>query len=78
MSTETRSYLKEWQQGFMSREEVTGEKTASGTANPNYRIPKLSGKVGLQSNKLNELASNISPPDKEKKKEISSTTHMIK
>ena len=68
------SNIKQWQQGFISREEVAGASTNSGAIDLNYRIPKLSNKKGLQSNKLNELASNISPPAKEKKKETSSVT----
>ena len=62
----------------MSREEVSGEQTTSSAANPNYKITKLSKEKELQSNKLNELASNISPPAKEQKKETSSTTQAHK
>ena len=59
----------------MSRQKVSGKATTSATldqpktpsaVNPNYRIPK---KSNLESNKLNQLASNISPPAKERKKE---------
>ena len=65
--------LSRWQQGYMSRQEVSGEATTSAaseqTANPsekkpNYKIPK---KSNLESNRLNQLASNISPPAKERK-----------
>ena len=78
MSTEPQSNLKEWQQGFMSREEVSGEQTASGIANPNYRIPKLSGKVGIQSNRLNALAANISPQPKRRRRKLQTQANLIK
>ena len=45
--TEAQSNIEQWQQGFMSREEVSSEATASGAVNFNYRIPKLSEKKGL-------------------------------
>ena len=57
----------------MSHQEVSGEvktsaastqPTHSSVANPNYKIPKQSK---LESNKLNQLMSNISPPAKERK-----------
>ena len=35
--------------------------------NPDYRIPK---KSSLESNRLNQLALNVSPPAKESKKEV--------
>ena len=59
----------------MSRQEVSGEATNSaasmqpitlGVTDPNYKIPKQSK---LESNKLNQLMSNISPPAKERRKE---------
>ena len=54
----------------MSRQEVSGEALTSNTAehpiDPKYKIPK---KTSLESNRLNELALNISPPAKERKKE---------
>ena len=53
----------------MSKQEVSGETTTSSAADPNYRIPKLSGRKSLQSTKLNDLAINISPPARERKKE---------
>ena len=65
--------LSQWQQGYMSRQEVSGEAktsaasaqpTHSSVANPNYKIPK---KSNVESNKLNQLVSNISPPAKERK-----------
>ena len=55
----------------MSIDEVAGEPTTSGAINPKYKIPK---KKALETNKLNDLASNISPPAKEKKKETSEPT----
>ena len=71
---EFQSDINQWQQGFMSIGEVAGEPTTSGDVDPNYRIPKLSKKKVLISDKLNQLASNISPPAKERKKQTSSTT----
>ena len=62
----------ERQQGYMSREEVAGETTTSGAANPNFKIPKISERKELVSDKLNQLAASISPPAKEIKKETSS------
>ena len=65
--------LSQWQQGYMSRQEVSGEATTSVAsaqpthsiiANPHYKIPK---KSNLESNGLNQLVSNISPPAKERK-----------
>ena len=58
----------------MSIEEVTGEPTTSGAVNPMFKIPKLSDKKTISTNKLNELAANIFPPAKEREKETSSTT----
>ena len=64
--------LNQWQQGYMSRQEVSGEATTSAAsaqpthssvAYPNYKIPK---KSNLESSRLNQLVSNISPPAKEK------------
>ena len=65
--------LSQWQQGYMSRQEVSGEATTSvasaqsihsSITNPHYKIPK---KLNLESNRLNQLVSNISPPAKERK-----------
>ena len=69
--------MDQWQQGHVSRQEVSGEAKATNsdavnqpttprTANPNYRIPKKSSFV---SNNLNKLALNISPTARERKKE---------
>ena len=66
----------------MSRQEVSGEATTSAAseqpinpsaANPNYRIPKRSS---LESNQLNQLALNISPPAKESKKEADEQSYL--
>ena len=68
LQTSTSSNMEQWLQGFMSRQEVSDEATTSavadqttnpGAADPNYRIPKISGRKSLQSNKLNQLALNI-------------------
>ena len=57
----------------MSQQEVSGEAFTSAASaqpihpsatNPNYKIPK---KSNLESNKLNQLVANISPPSKERK-----------
>ena len=64
----------EGQQGYMSKEEVAGEPTTSGTANPKFKIPKLSERKELVSDKLNQLAASISPPAKERKRETSNIT----
>ena len=70
------------QQGFMSIQGVAGETTTSGAvaqttnpgaADPNYLIPKISGRNSLQSNKLNQIALNVSPPAKERPKESDET-----
>ena len=61
------------QQGYMSIEEVIGEQTTSRAVNPKFKIPKLSEKKEITTNKLNELAANISPPAKEREKETSDT-----
>ena len=49
----------------MSIEEVAGEPTTSGAANPNFKIPKLSERKGITADKLNKLAASISPKAKE-------------
>ena len=68
--------LNQEQQGYMSRQEVSGEATTSAAyelpmnpsaADPNYRIPK---KSSLESNRLSQLVLNISPPAKERTKEV--------
>ena len=73
LTTKKPKDLSQWQQGYMSRQEVSGEATTSAVsaqpthssvANPNYKIPNNSN---LESNKLNQLVSNISPPAKERK-----------
>ena len=65
--------LSQWQQGYMSRQEVSGvaktsaesaQPTHSSEANSNYKIPK---KSILESYKLNQLVANISPSAKERK-----------
>ena len=70
LQTKKTKDLSQWQQGYMSRQEVSGEATTStvpaqttqsSVANPNYKIPK---KSNLESKKLNQLVSNISPPAK--------------
>ena len=63
----------EGQQGYMSKEEVAGEPTTSGTANPKFKIPKLSERREITTDKLNNLSANISPPAKERKRETSSS-----
>ena len=73
LQTKNPKDLSQWQQGYMSRQEVSGEATTSvasaqpthsNIANPHYKIPK---KSNLESNRLNQLVSNISPPAKERK-----------
>ena len=75
LQPKTSKGLDQWQQGYMSRQEVSGESKASAAserptkqsaAKPNYRIPK---KSRLESNRLNQLALNISPLAKECRKE---------
>ena len=77
LTAEPHSNINEWQQGqqgFMSVEEVAGEATTSDTLNPKFKIPKMSEKKVLAADRLNQLATSISPPAKERKKEASNTT----
>ena len=70
--------LSQWQQGYMSRQEVSGEATTSvasaqpthsSVANPHYK------KSNLESNRLNQLVSNISPPAKERKEDTNEQSY---
>ena len=74
LQSEPQPTINKWQQGHMSKEEVAGEPTTPGVANPKFKIPKLSERKELVSDKLNQLAASISPPAKERKKDTSSTT----
>ena len=74
LQLDSRAQWVKWQQGFMSMEEVAGEPTTPGVVKPKFKIPKLSERKELVSNKLNQLTENISPPAKERKKDTSSTT----
>ena len=77
LQSELQSTINKWQQRqqvHMSIEEVAGEPTTSGAANPKFKIPKLPERKELVSDKLNQFAASISPPAKERKKETSGTT----
>ena len=71
LQSEPQSTINKWQQGHMSIEEAAGEPTTSGAINPKFKIPKLSEKKGIISDKLNELAASISPPARISRKYIS-------
>ena len=54
----------------MSIAEVAGEYASTpSTVNPNYKIPKKTKQHGLQADRLNQFAANVSPPAKEKVEE---------